>query len=101
MIKLHSPSFPFPPFSPLSSSSSRFPDPLNIISDLLTKEYGFSSSQVTAVMRRQPQLLRTKSDHPAKEAIQLLKDSGFTEKKLRSVIHACPSTLQLKADLVS
>ncbi|GLJ34096.1 hypothetical protein SUGI_0685380 [Cryptomeria japonica] len=98
-IRLHSPSFTLPPFSPLSSSSSsHITYPFDIISDLLTKECGFSSSQVTTVMRRQKQLLSYRSDHNAREVIHLLKDSGITENKLKNTILRCPTILQLKVD---
>ncbi|GLJ24162.1 hypothetical protein SUGI_0460930 [Cryptomeria japonica] len=98
-IKFHPPSFTFAPCSPLSSSSSScFTSSLNIISNLLTKECGFSSSQVTAVMRRAPLLLRNKSDHTAREVIHLLRDSGFTENKLTTTILRYPLILTLRVD---
>ncbi|XP_059065189.1 transcription termination factor MTEF1, chloroplastic-like isoform X2 [Cryptomeria japonica] len=98
-IKLHSPPFIFPPFSTLSSSSSSsFTPSLNIISELLTKDCGFSSLQVTTVMRRAPRLLRNKSDQTAREVIHLLRDSGFTENKLKILIVKNPTILLLKVD---
>ncbi|GLJ34123.1 hypothetical protein SUGI_0685820 [Cryptomeria japonica] len=86
-------------FSPLSSSSS-FPSTpsLNVISDFLTKECGFSSYQVTTVMRRYPLLLKSKSDHTAREAIHMLKDSGFTDNQLKSTILRSPTILSLTVD---
>ncbi|XP_057856021.2 transcription termination factor MTERF4, chloroplastic [Cryptomeria japonica] len=98
-IKFHSPSFTFAPCSLLSSSSSScFTPSLNIISDLLTKECGFSSSQVTTVMRRAPLLLRNKSDNTAREVIHLLRDPGFTENKLTTTILRYPLILTPRAD---
>ncbi|GLJ24163.1 hypothetical protein SUGI_0460940 [Cryptomeria japonica] len=40
----------------------------------------------------------SKSDHTAREAVHLLKDSGFTENKLKSTILRNPSILTLRVD---
>ncbi|XP_057830903.2 transcription termination factor MTERF6, chloroplastic/mitochondrial [Cryptomeria japonica] len=85
-------------FSPLSSSSFPSAPSLNVVSDFLTKESGFSSSQATTVMRRKPRLLRHKSDQTAREAIHMLKDYGFTEDQLKSAILRNPTILTLKVD---
>ncbi|XP_057829563.2 transcription termination factor MTERF9, chloroplastic [Cryptomeria japonica] len=86
-------------FSPLSSPSS-FPSTpfLNVISGFLIKECGFSSSQVTTVMRRQPKLLRKKSDHTARKAIHLLKDFELTNNQLKSLIVRNPTILSATAN---
>ncbi|GLJ34109.1 hypothetical protein SUGI_0685570 [Cryptomeria japonica] len=49
-------------------------------------------------MRLRPHLLRNKSDHTAREAIHLLKDSGITENKLKTTILRNPTILSLRAD---
>ncbi|GLJ34113.1 hypothetical protein SUGI_0685690 [Cryptomeria japonica] len=49
-------------------------------------------------MRRRRNLLRSKSDHTAREAVHLLKDSGFTENKLKNTILRNPSILTLRVD---
>ncbi|GLJ39116.1 hypothetical protein SUGI_0797250 [Cryptomeria japonica] len=85
-------------FSPLSSSSFPSAPSLNVVSDFLTKECGFSSSQATTVMRRKPRLFRHKSDQTAREAIHILKDYGFTEDQLKSAILRNPTILSLKVD---
>ncbi|GLJ39112.1 hypothetical protein SUGI_0797190 [Cryptomeria japonica] len=85
-------------FAPLSSSSFPSAPCLNVVSDFLTKECGFSSSQVTRLMRRRPGLLRSKSEQTAREAIHILKDYGFTEDQLKSAILSNPTILMLKVD---
>ncbi|GLJ34120.1 hypothetical protein SUGI_0685780 [Cryptomeria japonica] len=49
-------------------------------------------------MRRRPDLLRNKSDHTAREAIHLLKDSGFTDNQLKNTIVNDPSIILLTVD---
>ncbi|GLJ12558.1 hypothetical protein SUGI_0193460 [Cryptomeria japonica] len=86
-------------FAPFSSSPA-FPSrpSLDLVSNFLTKECGFSSSEVTTIMRKLPQLLRTKSDHTAREAIHILKDNGMTENQLKSTIRRNPSILLITVD---
>ncbi|XP_057829562.2 transcription termination factor MTEF1, chloroplastic [Cryptomeria japonica] len=85
-------------FLPFSSSSSPSSPSLNVISDFLSKECGFSSSQVATLMRRKPTLSRNKSDHIAREIVHTLTDFGFTENQIKSTILRNPLILTLKAD---
>ncbi|GLJ34121.1 hypothetical protein SUGI_0685790 [Cryptomeria japonica] len=49
-------------------------------------------------MRRRPELFRNKSDHTAREAIHMLKDSGFTDNQLKTTILRNPTILSLTVD---
>ncbi|XP_057870493.1 transcription termination factor MTERF15, mitochondrial [Cryptomeria japonica] len=70
----------------------------NAMKQLLMKECGFSSSQLTAIINKEPSVFRRKTTERAQEAVHLLRDSGFTPDQVRNTIRRNPSVLTRKAD---
>lgn len=70
----------------------------NPIPQFLLNECGLSQPQLSTVLRRSAFLLKTRSAETARQAVQVLRESGFTEDQVRAIIIKTPCFLAAKAD---
>lgn len=68
------------------------------ISDLLLNECGFRQSELSRIFKIKPNLVRVRSTLTAQQAVRYLRDSGFTDDRVRTFIIRNPSFITLNAD---
>lgn len=93
-------------FSLLSTSTASNDTPLDFpetektcpISDFLLNECGLCQSQLSTALKRMPSLVVRTSIHTPEQAVQFMRDSGFTEHQVRKIITRTPAILTLIVD---
>jgi len=68
------------------------------LSEFLLNECGLCQSELSAILKKRPSFVATRSTHTAQEAVQFLRDSGLTEDRVRKIIIRNPVVLTCKAD---